>query len=136
MWGAVMKVMLAAVVLLMASAAWAEVAVTPEVSTLGASTITVTPWGFLNDEELTLLRLVATNPDALTLFVPEGSGFAALAVSPDDGFIRGGVPVGSAIALSGYVDAETARAETLAACAAKKAGAAECVVVLDVAPVP
>ncbi len=131
-----MKAMLAAVVMLIAPAAWADDAVTPEVSTLGASTITITPWAFLNDEELTLLRLVATNADALTLFVPEGSGFAALAVSPDDGFVRGGVPVESAIALSGYGDADTARAETLAACAAKRAGAADCVVVLDVAPAP
>jgi hypothetical protein len=131
-----MKTMLAVAVLLNATAAGAETVAPTELTTLGDSTITVTVWPFLNEEELTLLRLVATNPDALTLFVPDGSGHAALAVSPDDGFIRGGVPVESAVALSGYAGAETARAETLAACAAKKAGAADCVVVLEVMPAP
>jgi hypothetical protein len=128
-----MKLLIAAFALF-ATAAHAEEPTPTEVTTLGASTVTLTLWGFLSEEELTVLRLVATDANALALFVPDAAGFSALAASPDEGFIRGGVPVASAIALSGLPDAETARAAALADCAAKKVGAADCVVVLEVAP--
>ncbi len=129
-----MKTLMAALLMLIAPAAQAEQAT--EVTTLGSSTITLTLWEFLTDEELTVLRLVATDANALALFVPDAAGFSALAASPDDGFIRDGVPAASAIALSGLADAEAARTSALAECTAKKAGAADCVVVLEVAPAP
>jgi hypothetical protein len=125
---------LIAALMLMATAANAEDPTPTEVTTLGASTVTLTLWGFLTEEELTILRLVATDANALALFVPDAKGFSALAASPEDGFIRAGVPVASAIALSGLADAEAARTAALAECTAKKAGTADCVVVLEVAP--
>ncbi|MGL4321187.1 MAG: hypothetical protein ACRCS3_10025 [Paracoccaceae bacterium] len=128
-----MKTLIAAL-LMLATTAHAEDAAPTEQTTLGTSTITLTVWPFLSEDELTVLRLVATDANALALFVPDAAGFSALAASPDDGFIRDGVPVASAIALSGLADAETARTNALAACAEKKAGAADCVVVLEIAP--
>ncbi|MGL5012289.1 MAG: hypothetical protein ACRC6I_20670, partial [Paracoccaceae bacterium] len=114
-------------------AAWAE-DVPVEVTVLGENSITLHQHAFLTEDENTVLGLVATDASALALFVPEGAGFAALAASPDDGFIRDGVPVASAVALSGLADAEAARVEALAACEAARVGEAACVVVLEVAP--
>jgi hypothetical protein len=128
-----MKTLIVAL-MLMATAAQAQDAPETEVTTLGASTVTLHLWDFLSEEELTVLRLVATDTNALALFVPDAAGFSALAASPEDGFIRDGAPVASAIALSGLPDAEAARTAALTDCAAKKAGAADCVVVLEVAP--
>jgi hypothetical protein len=130
-----MKGMLAAL-LLTTTVAMAEDAPPAEVTVLNGATVTLAPWGFLSDEELTVLRLVATDASALALFVPAATGHAALAASPDDGFIRDAVPVPSAIALSGLPDAETARAEALAACEGARKGAAACVIVLEIAPAP
>jgi hypothetical protein len=128
-----MKTLIAAL-LVLATVAHAESEAPTEQATLGTSTITLTVWPFLTEDELTVLRLVTTDANALALFVPEATGFSALAASPDDGFIRDGAPVASAIALSGLPDAETARTNALATCAEKKAGAADCVIVLEVAP--
>jgi hypothetical protein len=105
-----------------------------EVSRLGGAQITLHLHDFLQPDELVVLRLVATDANALSVFVPEGTGFAALAASPDDGFIRDGAPVGSAVAISGVPDGDEARARALAGCEAKKAGQAACVIVLDIAP--
>ncbi len=113
---------------------FAQDAVPTEVSTLDGATVTVHLQPFLSDQELGLLRLVATNADALAVFVPDRNGFAAMAVSPDDGFIRDGVPVSSAVALSAMPDAATAASEAVAGCEAKRSGAAPCVVVLDISP--
>jgi hypothetical protein len=130
-----MKTLLAAFVLL-ATAAHAQDPAPTEVTVLGASTITLTLWDFLREDEVAVLRLVATDANALALFVTDAAGYAALAANPDDGFIRDGVPVPSAIALSGLPDAETARANAMTECAAKRTGTADCVVVLEVAPAP
>jgi hypothetical protein len=128
-----MKTLIAAL-LLLTTAAHAEEAPPTEQATLGTSAITLTVWPFLTADELTVLRLVTTDANALALFVPDAAGYSAMAASPDDGFIRDGAPVASAIALSGLPDAETARADALAACTEKKLGAADCVIVLDIAP--
>jgi hypothetical protein len=112
----------------------AQDAVPTEVSTLDGATVTVHLHPFLSEQEVGLLRLVAANSDALAVFVPDPSGFAAMAVSPDDGFVRDGVPVASAVALSAMPDAATAAAEAIAGCEAKRSGAAACVVVLDISP--
>ena len=84
-------------------------AVKTEVAELGASRITLHQQPFLSDAELATLRVVMTNPDALAIFVPDASkGFAALAVSPDDGFLPAGAPAPSAQAIAGLPDQATA----------------------------
>ncbi len=130
-----MKLMLGAGVLAFSAVlALAKDAVPTEVSTPGTATITLHLHGFLSAEELQLLRLVAANTDALLVFVPGSDGYAGLAVSPDDGFIRDGVPVASAVAISGLPDAETAQRQALAACDAARGGTAPCVIVLQISP--
>jgi hypothetical protein len=128
------QVLGAGLLLMMAGIALAEEAVPTEVGVLEGSSITLHLHSFLTPEELTVLRLVTVNADALAVFVPSKDGFAALAVSPDDGFIRDGLPVASAVALGALPDAGTAQAEALAACEAKRVGAAACVIVLDISP--
>lgn len=110
----------------------AEVA--PEVSTLGTSKVTLYPQPFLDADELAMLRLVASNPDALALFVPGGSGYAALALSPEDGFLTEGAPAASAVAIADLPDAAQATAAALEGCDAKRIGKSPCVIVLEVAP--
>ncbi len=101
---------------------------------LDGVSVVVTAHAFLTEEELMTLRLVGQNRDALALFVPEGDGFAALAVAPDEGFVRAGMPVDSASALSGLPDLDAARAAALEACNSARSGGASCAVVLEVAP--
>ena len=125
--------LLAGIVVTAATAAGAG-GVPTESARLGESRVTLHVHPFLSGQELTALRLVMSNEDALAVFVPAKGGYAAMAVSPDDGFIRDGVPVASAVALAGLPDADTATAQALAGCDSAKAGAAPCVVVLEVAP--
>lgn len=105
-----------------------------ETAVLGKSEVTLYLHDFLTAEEQATLRLVLSNEQALQIFVPDNKGFAAMAASPSDGFIRDGKPVASAVALAGLPDAATAEAEALKACAAAKTGAAACVIVLKVTP--
>ena len=105
-----------------------------ETADLGTSRITLHVHDFLSGDELTTLRLVMVNPEALALFVPEGGGYAALAMAPDEGFISEGVAVKSAVALAGLPDAATAEAEAVAGCDAQRVSVAPCVLVLEVAP--
>ena len=108
-----------------------------EVSTLDASQVTLHIYPFLKADELAMLRLVATNRDALSVFLPSenASHFAALALAPADGFLQDGSPVESASALSDFADADAAAAATLAACDAKRdQKTPPCVVVLEVGP--
>ena len=114
---------------------WAD-EVPVETATLGASAITLHLHPFLTEEETATLRLVAVNEQALSLFVPGNAGFAALAVSPKDGFIRDGALVVSAVALAGLPDQATASLKAVEACNAAKTGAADCVTVLEIAPAP
>lgn len=109
-----------------------------EAAALEGSAIVLTLHPFLTEEELRTLRLVMTNADALKIFVPDAAkGFAALALSPDEGFIRAGAPVPSAIAIAGMATAEEAATAALTQCdAARAAEAAGCVVTLTVAPAP
>jgi len=96
--------------------------------------VTVFAHAFLSEEELMTLRLVGQNRDALGVFVPEGGGFAALAVAPDEGFVRAGLPVDSATALSGLPDLETARQAVLESCDSLRSSSTPCEVVLEIAP--
>ena len=115
-----------------AGAALADVA--REVTKLGGSKITFWVQPFLDDTELATLRLVATNKDALNLFVPSTKGYAAIALSPDDGFMKGGAPAASATAIADLPDAESAAAKALEGCNAARKGAAECVIVMEIGP--
>ncbi|MCC5955576.1 MAG: hypothetical protein JJU07_05695 [Natronohydrobacter sp.] len=96
--------------------------------------VTVVTHGFLSEDELMTLRLVGQNREALSIFIPEGSGFAALAVAPNEGFLRAGMPVDSASAISGLPDIGTARDAALDACNAARNGGPDCQIVLEVAP--
>lgn len=122
----------------LALAAGAALAEAPKAETaaLGGAQVSIYPWEFLTEEELTTLRLVLVNEDALAIFVPADGkgGFAALAVSPDDGFIREGALAKSATALAGLESADAAKAAALEACNAAKKGEAACEIVLDVSP--
>ncbi len=108
-----------------------------ESQVLGQSKVTLHVYPFLDPTELATLRLVMTSPPALALFLPKGTtaGYAAIAVAPGEGFLRGGKPVPSAVALGGLRDAATAATQATRACdARRKPGGAACVVVLEVAP--
>lgn len=100
---------------------------------LGKSAVTLHVHPFLTEEELRTLRLVGSNRDALALFVPEGGGHAAIAVAPEEGFVRNGVPVASAVAVARLPDAEAAQKEALAGCDAARTTKSACVIVLEVA---
>lgn len=104
-----------------------------ETMELGKSAVTLHVHSFLTEEELKTLRLVGSNKDALALFVPEGGGHAAIAVAPEEGFVRNGVPVASAVAVAKLPDAETAQKDALAGCDAARTTESVCVVVLEVA---
>lgn len=130
-----MRPLILTLALCVACPALAEVV--PEKATLGAAEVTLYPEPFLTADELATLRLVQTNEQALAVFVPGKPGtFAALAVSPEEGLIRDGKPVASAVALADFPDLAAAREAALAGCAAAKTGTADCVVVLEVAPAP
>jgi hypothetical protein len=125
------KIVLAA--MLLATAAMAE-DVKVETAELGASVIALHVQPFLTETELATLRVVLTNEEALKLFVPSDKGFAALAVSPDDGFMKDGALVPSATALADLPDAKTAAKEAIAACDKAKKGKEPCVIVLEIGP--
>lgn len=120
----------------LAGVAGAQEAVPVETAKLGKSLVTFTHHPFLTEEEVATLKLVMSNRQALSVFVPgQPDAFSALAVSPDEGFIRQGQPVASAVAVADLPDAETARANAIAACdAARDPAHAPCVVVLEVGP--
>ena len=111
---------------------FAEVAT--ETTQLGDFTITLYLQDFLTADDLTTLRIVAKDKNALALFVPAGGGFAALAASPEDGFTKEGMPTTSASAISGLPDAATAATQAIAACQAASKAKTACVVLLEVAP--
>lgn len=119
--------------LIAASAAQAQT-VPVETGVNGGSAVNLHLHPFLTPDELTTLRLVASNDQALSLFVTSRTGHAALAVSPEEGFVREGSAVPSAVALGDLPDAEAARTAALAACDSVRKAKTPCVVVLEVAP--
>ena len=121
----------AGVVLAMLGGA-ALAAVSTEVTMLNGAKITLYLRPFLTATDLATLRLVATNPEALKLFVPSDKGFAAIALAPAEGFLQDGKPVASAFAIAELPDAATAAAKALEGCdAARKSGRA-CVIVMEI----
>ncbi len=125
--------MLSCAALLAASPALAQTVPT-EVFTLDAVDVTLHLHPFLTDEEATTLRVVGQSPDALALFVPASSSFGAIALAPDEGFIRDGMPVDSASAVADLPDATQARDAALMECNAARTGGPACVIVLEIAP--
>lgn len=108
-----------------------------EVSKLGGSQIKLHIYPFLNAQDLKTLRLVATNKQALAIFVPSNDKklYAAMALAPDDGFLKDGAPAETAIAISNFADAAAAAKQTAATCDAKRNKKGKpCVIVLEVGP--
>ncbi|MEO6298672.1 MAG: hypothetical protein ABIV25_15465 [Paracoccaceae bacterium] len=105
-----------------------------EMAKLGGQKITLYVYPFLTENELTTLRLVQHNKQALAVFVPGTEGFAALAIAPNEGFLRDGSPVPSAVALSGLPDATSAAVAVLKGCDAARKGGEPCVIVLEIGP--
>ncbi|WP_162300767.1 hypothetical protein [Alkalilacustris brevis] len=118
-----------------AAGAWAQPP-EQEVFRGDGAEVTLHLHGFLTQEELLILRQIAASPEArLALLGETEDGHAAIALAPDEGFIRDGAPANSAAALSGLPDAAAAQAAAMAACeGARAGGGADCVVVLEVAP--
>lgn len=119
---------------LMAGAMAQAQSVPVEAGVNGGSAVSLQLHPFLTPEEVSTLRLVASNDQALSLFVTSRSGHAALAMAPAEGFVRDGKPVASAIAIGDQPDAATARTAALAACDKARKAKSPCVVVLEVAP--
>ena len=117
---------------------WAGMAAAQDISVevyqLDGIEVRVNLHPFLTEEELLILRLVGQNREALGVFVDEVSGFSALAVAPDEGFVRAGLHVESAVALSGLDSLNAAQTVALEACDTARDGGAPCVIVLEVAP--
>jgi hypothetical protein len=110
------------------------VGVATEVATLKGKKITLHIHPFLNEMDLTTLRLVKTNKDALKLFVTSSGGYAAMAAAPSEGFIVNGTFAPSVLAIGELPDAATAQAAALEGCEARRKGGKPCVVVLEVGP--
>lgn len=105
-----------------------------EVARLNGQAITLHVHPFLTPEELTTLRFVLTNKQALQIFVTSSGGHSAIAVAPDEGFIRDGGLVPSAIAIGDLPSADAAAAAAMTTCDETRDGGAACVVVLEVGP--
>lgn len=132
--GVMNRVWAIAAILAVTAGAAAAQEVPTEVSKLGRQQVTLHLHPFLSPEELATLRVVATNEEALKLFVTRPGRHSAVAVAPDEGFIREGQPVASASALSDLPNADAARTAALTTCDAARGKGAQCVVVLEVAP--
>ena len=115
-------------------AAGAAQAGTVESAILDGRKITVTLHEFMSSEESQTLRLAMSNKDVLAVFLAGQEGHGALAISPDEGFIRNGQIVTSAVAMAGLPDIGAARAAALQGCEAKRKGPSDCVVVLEISP--
>jgi hypothetical protein len=118
---------------LFASAGQAQQAST-ETYSLDGVKITLTLHEFLSPEGVAMLRLVGQNRDALSLFVPEGARFAAMALAPDEGLVKDGLLAESAVAVADLPDLDTARNAALESCNAARAGGADCVIALEIQP--
>jgi len=133
-WGFGMRAALLGAALCGAMAAPATADVAMETATLGDYTIQLNLHPFLTEEDLSILRLVSSDMQYLSLFVPQANGHSAMAASPDEGFVKDGVPVASAVALGGLDSAETAAKNAIDACQKAAKTKTPCVVILQVAP--
>lgn len=102
--------------------------------TLEGAQITLHLHPFLSDEGLAMLRLVGQNRDALSLFVPEGARFAAMALAPEDGLVADGLLAESAVAVADLPDLDAAREAALEGCNVARSGGPACVIALEIQP--
>ena len=119
--------------LMSATATFAQ-GVPVETTQLGGSKISLYAYNFLTPEDLSTLRFVASNEQGLGLFIQNGARFAAIAVAPQEGFLRGGQPVASATAISHSPDLAAARKTAIEHCDKQRKTSAGCLVVLEVSP--
>lgn len=105
-----------------------------EIYNLGGVRLTLHLHPFLSEEGVAMLRLVGQNQDALSLFVPDGARFAAMALSPDEGLVKDGLLAESAVAVADLPDLETARSAALEGCNAARGGGPDCVIALEIQP--
>lgn len=124
---------LVSVALVLAGPADAQ-AVPSETARLAGQQVTLHMHPFLTAEESAMLRLVASNEQALAVFITNAGRHSALAVAPAEGFVRGGQPVASAFAISDLTTAEEARTAALDGCQRARSAGPACVVILEVAP--
>jgi len=89
---------------------------------------------FLSDEGRAMLRMVGQDRDALSLFVPGGARFAAMALAPRDGLVADGLLAESAVAVADLPDLDAARKAALDGCNAARRGGAACVIALEIQP--
>jgi hypothetical protein len=107
-----------------------------ETARLGGQQITLHLHPFLTAEETAMLRLVASNEQALAVFITNPGRHSAMALAPAEGFVRGGQPVASAFAISDLSTPQDARTGALEGCERARRNGPACVVVLEVAPAP
>lgn len=105
-----------------------------ETYTLEGAQITLYLHPFLSDQGLAMLRLVGQNRDALSLFVPEGARYAAMALAPADGLVADGLLAESAVAVADMSDLPTAIASAREGCDAARSGGPACVIALEIKP--
>ena len=108
--------------------------VSTETYTLEGVQLTLHVHPFLNDEGLSMLRLVGRNRDALSLFVPGDARFAAMALAPADGLMTDGQLADTAIAVADLPDLQTARDAALKRCNAARSGGLACVIAMEIQP--
>lgn len=118
---------------LTAAAATAQ-SVPNETARLGGQQITLHLHPFLTADEAAMLRLVASNEQALAVFITNPGRHSALALAPAEGFVRNGQPVASAFAISDLQTPQDARTGALEGCERARRNGPNCVVVLEVAP--
>jgi hypothetical protein len=97
------------------------------------ATMSISSLTFLSEDEVSELREATSNKTVLSHWIPEGIGHGALAVSPEDGMLRGGNVVWSAFGVGGLSSAQEAESEAIKGCNLRRRGATDCVVVLRVA---
>jgi len=105
-----------------------------EVTNLDQFSVTLHVQPFLSESDLEILRMIATSPEALALFMPDTAGFSAMAASPEDGFLQADQPAASVTALGGLPDAATAASDAIAGCQKTSKSATSGVLLLEVAP--
>ncbi len=136
----VMRILAATMILAAAPAGpgWATGAlaqsVPTEVTRTAGAEITVHLHPFLTDEDRATLQVIAATPAALEALLGESGGHAAIALAPEEGLMRDGVPADSAIAVGQLRDAAAARREALEGCDAVRRSNSACVIVLEVTP--
>ena len=125
-----------ALALALALTAPVAVAQAVETETLdpGNATVTLTLHPFLAKDEVDMLRNIGSTPGAIEMMVGDTKNFGAIAASPDEGFLRDGLPVASAVAVAQKPDAQSARAAAVAECQAVAKSRKPCVPILEIAP--